>query len=105
MVLLLVSPLIFKAVSGLKNRLGGSTRKSKGGLRMADLHIWLSNTLHNIGCGLSGGILSQTRPRSSPRSCGCTPKSHHGKSDMRDAGVPVRPSAVAASGSVASLNS
>lgn len=72
MVLLLVSPLIFKVMIGLKSRIGRSIRKSKGGLRMADFYIWLSDTLHNIGCGLSGGILSQTKPRSSPKGCGRT---------------------------------
>lgn len=57
--LLITAPLLLKLVTGVKNRHFRAARTTKGMMRMTN--VWLRKTMHSVGCGLAGGILSQTR--------------------------------------------
>lgn len=62
--LLIVAPLFFNFMHGVKNRLSGTRDSTKGVVRMHKALNWLGATLTNIGCGLAGGILSQAKAHS-----------------------------------------
>jgi hypothetical protein len=53
--------MLLKQVTDIKNRLIGAARTTKGVMRMTKVIAGVGVTLYNIGCGLAGGILSQTR--------------------------------------------
>jgi hypothetical protein len=62
--LLIAAPLLFRQVADIKNRLIGAVSTTKGVTRMTKVIAGVEVTLYNIGCGLAGGIMSQTRPHS-----------------------------------------
>lgn len=62
--LFILAPLFLQLLPGFKNRLLGTRANWKGVVRMTRVMQGVSKTLHNIGCGLAGGILSQTSAHS-----------------------------------------
>lgn len=60
MLLTVAAPLLLNHIAGLKTRKRAARTTSKGVVSVTRFVAWVESTLHNIGCGLTGGLLAQT---------------------------------------------